>query len=140
MAIASSMAGNFKFELVSPERVLVSANASEVIVPGADGDFTVYAGHAPVISILRPGIMTAKLADGGQSRTFIQGGFCEVTPDSLTVLAEKADDVAAMTESTIAAHIAAAEAVLADEEADDERRLHAHTAITHLNSLNGMPN
>ncbi len=133
------MAGNFKFELVSPERVLVSAEASEVLVPGADGDFTVLAGHAPVISILRPGTMTARLSDDTQSRTYIQGGFCEVTPDSLTVLAEKADDVAKMTQSAIASHITAAEAILADESIDDERRLHAHTAITHLNSLNGMP-
>lgn len=134
------MAGNFKFELVSPERILVSAETSEVIVPGADGDFTVFAGHAPVISILRPGVLVAKLADGSQTRTYIHGGFCEVSADSLTVLAEKAEDAATMSAATIAAHVASAEAVLADDDVDDERRYTAHTAITHLNSLNGMPN
>lgn len=134
------MAGNFKFELVSPERVLVSADVSEVMVPGADGDFTVFAGHAPVISILRPGVMLAKLADGTQTRTYIHGGFCEVSPESLIVLAEKADNVAGLSPTTIATHIATAEAVLAAEDADDDSRLAAHTAITHLNTLNGMPN
>ena len=134
------MAGTFKFELVSPERILVSAEVSEVMVPGGDGDFTVFAGHAPVISMLRPGIMIAKLADGTQTRTYIHGGFCEVSPDSLTVLAEKADDTAKMSDATIAAHRAAAEAILSDDDADDDRRYVAHTAITHLNSLNGMPN
>ena len=134
------MAGTFKFELVSPERVLVSAEVSEVMVPGADGDFTVLVGHAPVLSILRPGIMAAKMADGSQSRTYIHSGFCEVTPESLTVLVEKAEDATKMSAASIAEHVTAAEAVLADEEADDERRVHAHAAITHLNSLTGMPN
>ncbi len=134
------MAGNFKFELVSPERILVSADVSEVLVPGADGDFTVFVGHAPLISILRPGVMTAKLADGTETRTYIHGGFCEVSPETLTVLAEKADDAAKISVSTIAAHVASAQAILDDGEADDDSRYVAHTAITHLNSLNGMPN
>ena len=134
------MAGTFKFELVSPERVLVSASATEVMVPGADGDFTVFEGHAPVISILRPGIMAAKLADGSQTRTYIHGGFCEVSPSSLTVLAEKADDAASMSASAIAEHVAAAQSVLDDDDAGDDHKLAAHTALTHLNALNGMPN
>ena len=134
------MAGTFKFELVSPERILVSSEVSEVLVPGSDGDFTVLAGHAPVISLLRPGVMTAKLADGTQARTYIHGGFCEVSPESLTVLAEKAEDVAKMSPESIAASVAEAEAVIADIDADDDRRHAAHTAISHLNSLNGMPN
>ena len=133
------MSGNFKFELVSPERVMVSAEVSEVLVPGTEGDFTVLVGHAPVISILRPGVITAKLASGTTTHTYLHGGFCEVTPDSLTVLAEKADDVKSMDPSTVAEHIAAAEAVLADKYATDEVRHAAHTAITHLNSLTGLP-
>ena len=134
------MAGNFKFKLVSPERVLVSADVSEVLVPGADGDFTVFAGHAPLISILRPGIMIAKLADGTETRTYVHGGFCEVSPDSLAVLAEKADEVAKLSAATIAAHLAEAHAIIEDGDTDDDRRHFAHTAVTHLNSLNGMPN
>ena len=133
------MAGTFKFELVSPERVMVSADASEVQVPGADGDFTVLAGHAPVISILKPGVITAKLASGTTTHTYLHGGFCEVSPDSLTILAEKADDVKSMDPNTVAEHVAAAEAVLADKYATDETRHAAHTAIKHLNSLTGLP-
>lgn len=130
------MAGSFKFELVSPERVLLKADVSEVLVPGTDGDFTVFAGHAPVISTLRPGILDAKRADGGSTRFYIAGGFCEVAPDSLTVLAEKAHDVAALDAGTIASHVAAAEAILAGD-ADDDARLAANTAISNLKSLEG---
>jgi F-type H+-transporting ATPase subunit epsilon len=129
------MAGTFKFELVSPERVLVSADVEEVLVPGADGDFTVLVGHAPVISTLRPGVIETKPNSGGVMRIFIEGGFCEVTPTSLTVLAEKAHDIAAMSKSTIAMQLAAAEAVLQGSEADDEQRRAAHIAIGHLQWL-----
>ena len=134
------MAGTFKFELVSPERVLVSTEVSQVQIPGADGEFTVLAGHAPVISTLKPGVIIAKDASGKESKTYVNGGFCEVSPESLTVLAEKADDVASMSAATIAAHLETAQAVLADKYADDESRHAAHAAITHLNYLNGMPN
>ena len=130
------MAGTFKFELVSPERILMSAEASEVLVPGAEGDFTVFVEHAPVISTLRPGVVEAKMADGKVTRLYVHGGFCEVTPHSLTVLAEKAHDVAAMDATMIASHIATAERVLAGE-ADDDMRLAAHTAIANLKSLDG---
>jgi F-type H+-transporting ATPase subunit epsilon len=130
------MAGNFKFELVSPERVLVATEVSEVLVPGVDGDFTVFAGHAPVISTLRPGILDAKMANGTSARFYVAGGFCEVAPDSLTVLAEKAHDVASMTAATIASHVTAAESVLSGEP-DDEARLSATTALANLKSLEG---
>jgi len=130
------MAGTFKFELVSPERILVSADVSEVMVPGSDGDFTVFVGHAPVISTLRPGILAAKMTDGTLSRIYVNGGFCEVAPASLTVMAEKAFDVATMDATAVAAQVAAAEAVLAGE-ADDDARLAAHTAIANLKSLDG---
>jgi F-type H+-transporting ATPase subunit epsilon len=130
------MAGNFKFELVSPERVLVATDVSEVLVPGVDGDFTVFSGHAPVISTLRPGILDAKMANGTSTRFYVAGGFCEVAPDSLTVLAEKAHDVASMSAAAIASHVSAAEAVLAGEP-DDDARLVATTALANLKSLEG---
>ena len=133
------MAGSFKFELVSPERVLVSADVTEVQLPGVEGDFTVLSGHAPVISILRPGVVRAKTEGSNGTRTFVHSGFCEVTPDSVTVLAEKADDVASLTVKEIEGHIATAQDVLADKYATDEQRHAAHHAITHLNSLNGLP-
>jgi F-type H+-transporting ATPase subunit epsilon len=84
------MAGHFKFELVSPERVLLSANVEQVMVPGADGDFTVLAGHAPVVSTLRSGVIEAKLADGRIERFTIETGLAEVDPTSVTILATTA--------------------------------------------------
>ena len=90
------MADRFTFELVTPERVLVSMPVDRVLVPGIDGDITVLAGHAPVISTLRPGVIEVNGADGKTTRVYVAGGFCEVTPDGMTVLAEQANDVEAM--------------------------------------------
>ena len=73
------MAGTFKFELVSPERILLSVDADQVVVPGADGDFAVLAGHAPVIATLRPGVLGVT-AGGTRKRLFVKSGFCEVDP------------------------------------------------------------
>src|SRR6185437_3057376 len=81
---------NFPFELVSPERLLISEPADEVRVPGTEGEFTVLAGHAPLISSLRPGIVVV-IAGGATRRLFVRAGIAEVTPDrGLTILAEEA--------------------------------------------------
>ena len=86
------MAGTFKFELVTPERMALSQDATQVRVPGVEGEFTVLAGHAPVISALRPGVIEVSLAEGGETeRIFVKGGFAEVGGDRVTVLAQVAD-------------------------------------------------
>jgi F-type H+-transporting ATPase subunit epsilon len=83
----------FAFELVSPERLLLSEPARMVVVPGEDGDFGVLAGHAPLVSTLRPGAI-AIFKDGKvERRIFVAGGFAEVTGERLTVLAEDAQPV-----------------------------------------------
>lgn len=128
------MAVSFKFELVTPERVAMSSSVTEVMVPGADGDFTVFAGHAPVISTLRPGVIVAKGEGGKASRLYVRGGFCEVAPDSLTVLAEQASDVESMNADAVAAEMKVAEAALAAA-ASDEARWAANTAIERLKAL-----
>ena len=84
------MAGTFKFELVTPERMALSEDVGQVVVPGIEGEFTVLAGHAPVISVLRPGIIDVTLPDASKTRIFVRGGFAEVDADHLTVLAERA--------------------------------------------------
>lgn len=84
------MAETFKFSLVSPEKVLVSADVEEVIVPGAEGDFTVLHRHAPFISTLRPGVLRIPGLSGEQKDVYVRGGIAEVNGESLTVLAEKA--------------------------------------------------
>lgn len=78
------------FELVSPERLVFSGAVTEVIVPGAEGEFGVLAGHAPFIGMLKPGILTIK-GDGTAPKSyFVRGGFAEVNPAGLTILAEEA--------------------------------------------------
>ncbi len=84
------MAEKLKFDLVAPERLLMSTEAEMVIVPGAEGDFGVLAGHAPVMSTLRVGVLDVSGTDGNDMRIFVRGGFAEVTPAGLTVLAEEA--------------------------------------------------
>ena len=79
----------FHFELVSPDKVSFSGEVDQVDVPGSEGDFGVLAGHAPLIALLRPGIMTV-YAGGEQTKLVVLGGFAEVGPDGLTVLADVA--------------------------------------------------
>lgn len=90
------MADSFNFELVSPERLLLSESASEVIIPGADGEMTVMANHAPVMTNVKPGIVEVKSASGSSNRYVVFGGFADILPDGCTVLAESAvhvDDI-----------------------------------------------
>jgi F-type H+-transporting ATPase subunit epsilon len=82
----------FHFELVSPEKIAFSGEADQVDVPGAEGDFGVFAGHAPLISLLRPGVVTV-YAGGEQTRLVVLGGLAEVGPDGLTLLADVATSI-----------------------------------------------
>lgn len=80
---------NLQFDLVSPERRLASVEASEVQIPGADGDMTAMADHAPTITTLRPGVLTV-VHGGGSDQYVVSGGFAEITAGSVSVLAEQA--------------------------------------------------
>ncbi|GGB05717.1 F0F1 ATP synthase subunit epsilon [Allosediminivita pacifica] len=82
------MADTMQFDLVSPERRLMSGEVTSVLIPGAEGDLTIMANHAPLITTLRPGIMTVE-GEKGTSQYIVTGGFAEIG-ESLTVLAEKA--------------------------------------------------
>ena len=79
----------FHFDLVSPEKLLFSGEVTQVDVPGSEGDFGVRAGHAPIVTTLRPGILVI-YRDGGELRVVVNGGFAEVGPAGLTVLADLA--------------------------------------------------
>jgi F-type H+-transporting ATPase subunit epsilon len=127
------MAGTFKFELVTPERMALSEDVAQVVVPGVEGEFTVLPGHAPVISALRPGVIEVVLPDASKTRIFVKGGFAEVDADHLTVLAERALAVEAM---DTAAELEAAEAELAAA-SDDAGRLAAAAAVERLKTLRG---
>ena len=129
------MAGTFKFELVSPERVLLSAEAQQAILPGADGIVTVLQGHAPVITNLLPGVVRITLADGIKS-IYVKGGFAEVSPDSVTVLAERAFITDEVDPRQIEAELGAAQKSL-DNGLDDDAKLHITRAIDELRALVG---
>jgi F-type H+-transporting ATPase subunit epsilon len=127
------MAGIFKFELVTPERVLLAEDVEQVVLPGSEGDFTVLVAHAPVIATLRPGIIDVQLT-GRKRRVFVKGGFADVQPELLTVLAEKALDAEDVSAATLAAELGVAEAEF-KEAKDDEARLVAATTIERLKTL-----
>jgi len=130
------MASTFKFELVSPEKVLLAGDAEQVVVPGSEGDFAVLVGHAPVVASLRPGVLDVQI-DGGRRRLYVSGGFAEVTPDRLTVLAPKAydaDATGAEAKAAFATELRAAEADLAAAKGDEDRRL-ATEAVERLKAL-----
>lgn len=80
---------NLQFDLVSPERRLASLEASEVRIPGADGDMTAMADHAPTITTLRPGVLSV-VHSGGTDDYVVIGGFAEITASGVSVLAERA--------------------------------------------------
>jgi len=103
------MADTMQFDLVSPERSLVSTQVSSVQIPGADGDFVAMPDHAPVITTLRPGILS--VTDGAGSTDYaVSGGFAEVTANGASVLAEKAMPAAEATGEVLDAMIAEAQA------------------------------
>lgn len=109
------MAGKLEFELVSPERLLMSKAVEMVVVPGADGNFGVLKGHAPLTSTVRVG--TIDVYDDRPTvseRIFVAGGFAEVTPERCTVLAETAIAVSDLTADAVAQEIKDLEEDLAD--------------------------
>lgn len=131
------MADTFTFELVSPERILKSGEATEVIVPGASGEFTVLPGHAPMLSTLRPGVMDVTL-DGAKTRIYVKSGLIEIDPQRVTVLAQTAFDAAEADAAKLADELQAArdERAAADE-TDDELIAHTEAAIDALTRLGG---
>lgn len=92
------MADTVQFDLVSPERRLASVQAREVQIPGADGDMTAMADHAPTITTLRPGVLRVVHA-GGTDDYVVSGGFAEITATTVSVLAEEALPKSEVTQS-----------------------------------------
>jgi F-type H+-transporting ATPase subunit epsilon len=128
----------FHFELASPERLVFSGEVDQVDVPGSEGDFGVLAGHAPLVTMLRPGIMTV-YAGGQKQQIVVLGGFAETGPNGLTVLADTASSLEDLDRAVLAAQIEASEARLKELEQGSE--LDREIArLDHLKALNGhMP-
>ncbi|GJL98506.1 MAG: ATP synthase epsilon chain [Methyloligella sp.] len=124
------MADTFKFELVSPERLLVSQDVKSVRVPGDEGDYLVLPDHSPLMSTLRPGILVVDSEDGEKSY-FVKGGFADTGSNSLTILAELAVTLDDMSSDDKAAQIAEAKQA-ADEATDDLLIRHCNETVACL--------
>ncbi|WP_131194320.1 F0F1 ATP synthase subunit epsilon [Lichenihabitans psoromatis] len=124
----------FSFELVSPERLLFAGDVESVVVPGTEGEFTVLKDHAPLMSTLKPGVVTIVEAGAKQSQLFVRGGFADVNPAGLTILAETAVPLTELNASTLDAEVKAAETEVADATSDESRRL-AHEKLDQVREL-----
>lgn len=127
------MAATFKFELVTPERLVLAGEALQVVVPGAEGDFAVLAGHAPFISTLRPGILEVTLPQGRQ-RLLVKKGVAEADPARLTVLAQSAVPLEELDGARLASELQLAQAQAAEAK-DDHSKMMAETLLDVLKRL-----
>jgi len=128
------MADKLHFDLVSPERLLLSEGVDMVTVPGKEGDFGVLAGHAPVMTTLRPGVIKVDDAGKSQQRIFVRGGFAEVTPKGLTVLAENAIPMEDLDAGMLDQEIQNAQEDVNDAKSDETRQS-AQEKLDHLKQL-----
>ena len=115
----------FEFELVSPERLLLSEPVDMAVIPGSEGDFGVLAGHSLLISTLRPGVIEVWQGETVTNRLFVVGGFAEVTDERCTVLADEAIPVDEINAAAAQAAFEQARDALAASDTDETRRLFA---------------
>ena len=115
----------FKFELVSPERILFSGDVVSVIVPSVEGEMTVLAGHAPLVATLKAGIVFVQTTESNGKEFFVNGGLVEVNQATTTILAEQGRFIEDVDTAVLDAEILTAETRLAGSHNDDEKkRLH----------------
>ncbi len=126
----------FQFELVSPERLLVSEQVESVVIPGSEGEMTVMANHAPVMTTVKPGVVTVKQASGSEERYVVFGGFADILPTGCTLLAESATPVKDIDRATLAKRIQDAREDLNDAK-DDASRTKAEAFLHQLTTLEG---
>lgn len=129
------MAETFQFDLVSPERLLMSDPVEQVTVPGADGQFTVLKDHAPFLTTLKPGVLDIIVADGASQRIYVRGGFADVNAGGLTVLAEQAMPMEEVNAEIMAQQVKDAEEDLADAGEDVEKRAKAQKRLDDLKDI-----
>lgn len=125
------MAELFQFELVSPERQLLSEQVAEVIVPGSEGEYGVLKDHSPFMTTIKPGILKVRTDGGELVEYFVRGGFADVAPGGLTVLAEQAVPVKEISSEQLDQQIKDAEEDVADAK-DDAAKQKAETTLAQL--------
>jgi F-type H+-transporting ATPase subunit epsilon len=131
------MAEKIHFDLVSPERMLLSEDVDMVTLPGAEGYFGVLAGHAPVISSLRPGVIEVTGGSTANLRLFVRGGFAEVDAKKVIVLAEEAIPMADFDVAALDRRLADAEEDLVAAKTDGERA-RVSEQLDHLRQLRAV--
>lgn len=128
------MADSFKFELVSPEKLLVSQDVTSVVIPGSEGEMTVMAHHAPTMTAIKPGVVKVE-AEGGEKTSFVVfGGFADILPEVCTLLAESAVNVSDIDADDLAQRVQNAHEDVADAK-DDMARAKAEEHLEHLTTL-----
>ena len=123
------MADKLTFSLVSPEAELFSGDVDQVDIPGSEGDLGILPNHSPLMAAIRTGAITV-YADGAETQYFVQGGFADVTPAGLTVLAEKAALLSDVTPEALSGDIAAATEAL--------KSLEGEAALAMQQNLDGL--
>jgi F-type H+-transporting ATPase subunit epsilon len=108
----------FHFDLVSPEKLAFSGEVDQVDIPGAEGDFGVLAGHAPVVAAIRPGILTVT-AGGSKQKIIVLGGLAEVSEKGLTVLADTATSIDELDRAKFAATVNEMQEKLSEKEGSE---------------------
>ena len=122
----------FHFDLVSPEELVFSGEVEHVVVPGTEGEFGVLAGHAPLVAMLKPGIL--RILGANELRILVVGGFAEVSPEGLTVLADRAVPVEEIDPAVIAGEIKDTEEDEADAK-DEATRDKLRTKLEQLRAV-----
>jgi F-type H+-transporting ATPase subunit epsilon len=122
----------FHFDLVSPEKLAFSGEVDQVDIPGAEGDFGVLAGHAPIVAAMRPGILTV-ISGGTRQKIIVAGGLAEMSEKGLTVLADIATSLEELDRSRLADKISEMEAKLAEKEGSELDR--AIERLDHFKSI-----
>jgi F-type H+-transporting ATPase subunit epsilon len=122
----------FHFDLVSPEKLAFSGEVDQVDIPGAEGDFGVLAGHAPVVAALRPGILTV-ITGTTHEKIIVLGGLAEVSEKGLTVLADVATSLDELDRARFAETISEMEAKLSEKEGSQLD--HAIERLDHYKSI-----
>jgi len=131
------MADNFNFELVSPERLLLSEMVTEVVIPATEGEMTVMANHAPTMTTIKPGVVSVRSASGKKQDYVVFGGFADILPTGCTLLAESAVPVEELHKDELTRRIEAARKELEDTELHERKSKLEHfiMELTHLNGV-----
>jgi F-type H+-transporting ATPase subunit epsilon len=123
-------------ELISPERLVFSGEVESILLPGVEGDMTILPGHAPLVTMLNPGVVLARDTEGKARRAFVRGGMVEVTGSTVTILAERVATVEEVTTEFLDEEILQLE-MTRDASRDQAARIQADIAIARLEEFKG---